>query len=366
MDTQIQNQLPPLIKKQSTFNLFIPRKVEEKIRYLLHKFPSTEWSGVLFTKHTGSFEDGSLEIYCEDIYPMDLGNATFTSYKMDETVASYIANNIELFDCDLGLVHSHHNFEAYFSGTDINTLREEGNEKNCFVSLIVNNAGTYSAAITRKVVYEQRVTTQDLKTSYEFFGEGTVDLGVDEESSKVVKEEVIEYFMLDVQKEEASNPMEYLDQRFEDIKKKKEAEKKTYYTPDTWTSPFDSYKFTPPEIRYTEYEAEEPKKEKKAEKFDEDLVKRIVAQMITCSLTISPDKVNINAWITKGMKQKYKAIFNTEYAFSFWCDFILEYVSDIINDDKDTACAIYEELETYRGMNEYIDEYLKRMEFLLE
>ena len=105
MDTQTQNQLPPLIKKQSTFNLFIPRKVEEKIRYLLHKFPSTEWSGVLFTKHTGSFEDGSLEIHCEDIYPMDLGNATFTSYKMDETVASYIANNIELFDCDLGLVH---------------------------------------------------------------------------------------------------------------------------------------------------------------------------------------------------------------------------------------------------------------------
>ena len=81
---------------------------------------------------------------------MDLGNATFTEYKMDENVAGYMAQNIELFDCDLQLVHSHHVMSTMFSGTDINTLREEGNERNCFVSLIVNNAGTYNAAVTRK------------------------------------------------------------------------------------------------------------------------------------------------------------------------------------------------------------------------
>lgn len=85
--------------------MVIPSSVEEKIRYLLRKFPSTEWSGVLFYSHKGSFEEGNLTITCRDIYPMDLGNATFTQFSMSEDVAAYIANNIDLFECDLGLVH---------------------------------------------------------------------------------------------------------------------------------------------------------------------------------------------------------------------------------------------------------------------
>lgn len=94
------------MKGQSTsYKMFIPLEVERKIRYLLRKFPSTEWSGVLFTTHTGSFEDNNLEIKCHDIYPMDLGNATFTSFSMSEDVAAYMAEHIELFDCDLQLVH---------------------------------------------------------------------------------------------------------------------------------------------------------------------------------------------------------------------------------------------------------------------
>lgn len=94
-----------MIKKSSTYKLIVPEKVEEKIRYLLRKFPQTEWSGVLFITHEGSFEDGNLVITCQDIYPMDLGNSTFTQFRMNEDVAAYIADNIELFDCDTALVH---------------------------------------------------------------------------------------------------------------------------------------------------------------------------------------------------------------------------------------------------------------------
>jgi len=85
--------------------MVVPYKVEEKIRYLQRKFPSTEWSGVLFYTHEGNFEQDSLVITCEDIFPMDLGNSTFTEFKMSEEVTVYIAENIELFDCELGLVH---------------------------------------------------------------------------------------------------------------------------------------------------------------------------------------------------------------------------------------------------------------------
>lgn len=103
-------ELPQLVKITaesgiSNPKLIVPRKVEEKIRYLCRKFPTLEWSGVLFTSHTGSFENNNLVITCEDIYPMDLGSPGFTQFKMDETVAGYIADNIELFNCDIQLVH---------------------------------------------------------------------------------------------------------------------------------------------------------------------------------------------------------------------------------------------------------------------
>lgn len=106
MDTQINiEQLPKILKMSSTYKLIVPEKVEEKIRYLIRKFPHTEWSGVLFTSHTGTFEDGNLIITCEDLFPMDLGTSGWTEFKMNEDVAAYMADNIELFNYDLGLVH---------------------------------------------------------------------------------------------------------------------------------------------------------------------------------------------------------------------------------------------------------------------
>ena len=86
VNTQVtpQENLPQLIKQSSTYRLFVPKKVEEKIRYLIRKFPNTEWSGVLFIKHTGSFEEGNLVITCEDLYPMDLGTTGWTEFKMNE------------------------------------------------------------------------------------------------------------------------------------------------------------------------------------------------------------------------------------------------------------------------------------------
>ena len=107
--------LPQLIKQSSTYKMIVPAKVEAKIRYLLRKFPHTEWSGVLFIKHTGSFENNDLVITCEDLYPMDLGTTGWTEFKMNEDVTAYMAENLELFECDTALVHSHHTMGKSFA-----------------------------------------------------------------------------------------------------------------------------------------------------------------------------------------------------------------------------------------------------------
>ena len=84
---------------------------------------------------------------------------------------------------------------TFFSGTDLGTLQEAGSDMNNFLSLIVNNAGQYTAAITRKVKHIPHVTET---LEYEFFGDGTINLGTDEYDA--VESYEIEYFFLDIEK----------------------------------------------------------------------------------------------------------------------------------------------------------------------
>lgn len=239
---------------------------------------------------------------------MDLGTGTFTDFKMDESVVGYMAENFDLFGCDMGLVHSHHSLGAFISGTDSNTIRAEGNDTNCFVSLVVDTKGTYVAALTRKIKEKKQVTTADMGSSYEFFGEGTVKTEEDNmsESTQIVNKEVIEYFMLDVQVEHVDNPLAYLDTRFDEIKIKKSM--------NTVVRGFSSNT----QNDYSFYDLQNPQRKQSAEVkeniytgsddclelsiFSEDemgkadipkwepdptVIHKLVCQMVTCSLIIS-------------------------------------------------------------------------------
>ena len=77
-----------------------------------------------------------------------------------------MTENPLLLDCQMALIHSHGNLATFFSTTDQDTLLEEGLDRNNFVSLIVNNKGEYTAAITRKVKIKK------VHTSYNFFDKG--------------------------------------------------------------------------------------------------------------------------------------------------------------------------------------------------
>ena len=415
---QETKKLPQLIKGQSTYKLVVPENVEEKIRYLLRKFPSTEWSGVLFYTHEGTFEEDNLVVTCQDIYPMDLGNATYTEFAMSEDVAAYMADNIELFDYDMGLIHSHHNMSAFFSGTDTSTLQAEGNERNCFVSLIVNNTGEYCAAITRKVQSKSEVTIKKLGQSYQFFGEGEKRLSDENvETTKVVESEVIEYYMMDVERHEVHNSLAYLDERFKEIEEKKRqattysnstmswldkyrapVERTPYQPIDTWNNSWDSdnedvipkskWQYEPQEKEPTLWPDEEMgKKSVREVKFeddfdytpDPDMIHACVVHMLTCSLLLNPDKCDIKQWVHKHMVKMYDKMFpeDTSYAYSsfdVYCDFIVEYMVRYFYDlnipadlDADivasrVASAMLEELDELQDDNVYLDKYKSTLE----
>ena len=91
---------------------------------------------------------------------------------------------------------------TFFSGTDTSTLLEEGKDRNHFVSLIVNNAGTYTAAITRKAVKDLTISGT---LKYKSFDDTEIELG--ELEPVKTQSTVVEYFMLEVEKHEAQTSL---------------------------------------------------------------------------------------------------------------------------------------------------------------
>ena len=210
----METLLTQLVKKDSIYKLNIPSDVEAKIRHLCSKVFNTEWSGNLFYKMTGTFADDNIEITCVDILPMDIGSSAYTEFEMSPEVATYMVENPELLDCKMGLIHSHQSFGTFFSGTDTATLQSEGKHRNHFLSLIINNAGVYTAAITRK-----KIVKKDIKIVEEF-EETDFNPIAQATSSNQVESAIVEYFMLDINIQK-SEYQQSLDDKLDAIRKAK-------------------------------------------------------------------------------------------------------------------------------------------------
>ena len=356
----------------------MPEKVERKIRYLIRKFPSTEWSGVLFTTHQGTFEKGDLTVTCEDIFPMDLGTSGWTEFKMNEDVAAYMAENIELFNCELQLVHSHHSLGAFLSGQDIKMVQQEGNDTNCFVSLVVDTPGNYVAIVTRKVQTRSKVVTTSMEQSYEFFGEGRKRISKEGFSELIhfTTNEVIEYYDLEVErhvvdKHESFDDLKYLDERFDEIVSRKAVPRyKTVFGDEDILSGL-----------FKQEDSKKPANQATGWQPDPRKIHRAAVSIVTCNLIINPDKFDFKQWITRHLSNVYKRIFNMQErslyftAFDEWKDFIIHFIldnfdaSDIPEELLDNydlvqsrvAAAIQNELLRY-DQNPYIKDYCDALE----
>lgn len=178
------------IKKSNLkFDLTISDKVESKIRWWCSRLPNKEWSGVLFYKYKGSFKNNSLKLTAVDFLVLDIGSVTHTEFTESPDIISYMCAN-ELTDCQLGLIHSHNSMRCFFSGEDSNTLASEGSVRNHFLSLIVNNEGSYVAAITRRVKFESPKAV----ITYNTFGNNEVKQSV----NNAVCDEYVEMINLDI------------------------------------------------------------------------------------------------------------------------------------------------------------------------
>lgn len=338
-----------LVQRLGTYNykLVIPEEVERKIRFTCQKVWNTEWSGTLFFTYEGSFENNDLVIRCVDIYIMDIGTAAYTEFDMSPDVISYMTENPELLDCQMGLIHSHNNMSTFFSGTDTATLKEEGTDRNNFVSLIVNNAGTYTAAITRRVKSKQIKES----TSYEFFGDG------EKHDTKEFTSDVdeIEWFYLQIEKEGETHDFSNIEARLETIRQvRAEKAKKASIYQSSYQGPNSNWPKTTP-ISKTPVKKEDNKtlfdKEEKDLPFEEGYsipyghitfdkatIKSLVIQLLTSSIIISNEsKIDIDKWV-KSMPALYEKRFGKGKEgmsnFEMWADTYTEYLVWYVSDAK--------------------------------
>lgn len=265
---------------------------------------------------------------------------------------------------------------TFFSGTDTATLKEEGTDRNNFVSLIVNNAGTYTAAITRRI--KSKHIKEDL--SYEFFGDGERHSSEEYESN----EDEIEWFYLKIEKEEENYTFPEIESRLKEINQAKlERAKRTQTSTFNYTSgtsapnrvdkwvlpskaeegdlPFDRY-----EIPYGKVN------------FDKTIIKSLVLQLISSSVIVSnDDRIDPSKW-AKSMPALYEERFGKGESgmekFKIWADTYVEYLVWYASDEKlaelgfdeSEICAIcahdmIEEL-TKLPENDYINIYIDTLQ----
>lgn len=395
-ETKQPTKVISLVQKSGTYNykLIIPAEVERKIRFTCQKVWNTEWSGTLFFTHEGSFENNDLVIRCVDIYIMDIGTQAYTEFDMNPDVIAYMTEHSELLDCQLGLIHSHNNMSTFFSGTDTATLKEEGRDRNNFVSLIVNNAGSYTAAITRRIKSKQVMES----VSYEFFGDGEK-----QDTKKYVSDaDEIEWFYLKIEKEGENYSFPDMAARLEEIKKAKAEKAKKAQTP-VYSSGYkpviaNSYDTKAGPANLVKKEDSKPEVVQPTlfnnvndlpfddnynlpygqVTFDKVTLKSLVLQLITGSIIISNDsKIDITKW-AKSMPALYEKRFGKGEEgmknFKIWADTYAEYLTWYVTDEKleelgfdeTEICAIcahdmIEEL-TKLPENDYIKGYIDALQ----
>lgn len=116
---------------------------------------------------------------------------------------------------------------TFFSGTDKYTLAKEGHIYNHFVSLIVNNNGDYTAAITRRLTTHTAIDTHVVKevtTSYRTWDD--VLLSSDpkqtlEDKHDEKEDTVIEWYNLNIHKEDVIPFNSEIDSRIQEIRDSK-------------------------------------------------------------------------------------------------------------------------------------------------
>ena len=351
-----------LVDSNKTYKLIIPERVEKMIREWCKLNPNTEWSGTLFYTTNGSFENKDIEFTVQDFFVSDIGTAGFTSYKVTPDICSYMIEK-DLLDCKTGLIHSHNQMVAFFSGTDDKTLLNEGIDSCHYLSLVVNNAGKYVARITRRIT-ETFIGKRIVKyPSYD-----NIEIS-DEQDCDIINLEKVEYSNLDIVIENSmKDTSDEINARYNElISQKKHSEtislpmQRNLFDFDSEayvkgnskiTSDYDFYKNNEKNNSFNKMEDNETTDNiiLSDEIIDKDSAMEMAAQILYGNITLTIEQFrkfnNVNAWIKEGMikvfdKRFYATSKDNKNSVNTYDDFMYSFISIIISSYAEEYIDLY-------------------------
>lgn len=284
----------------------------------------------MFYSVEGSFQDGSLVLTCRDIYISDIGSGTYTEFDHTADIVNYQIEH-ELLNCYTGLIHSHQSLPTFFSGTDQNTLVEEGMSMPHFLSLIVNNEGKYTAKITR------RVSLGTTRISYPTF-EGEQK----SEDAEVTVNEYLEAFPLEIDIQGDTTIKDEVLQRIKEIEADKRS--KSNFTPykdftGIW-KPIGMIEQneTPVKIpvETSKVKVSQPTLFPQEDsdgswiniKVPDDLVKRLTVQLVSGSITATDNSTfDMDRWCSSVMEKAFNRRFPDPQDLENWLDIYVEFLT---------------------------------------
>lgn len=148
---------------QGKGRLILTKELLDGIDWLHDAVGKKEWCGILFYRHIEGdiSKPDTLVLQAEHLYLMDIGSEAYTDADIDIDAVIEMDEVIpDVRNLKKGLIHTHHNMTAFFSGTDMSELHDNVGFHNYYLSLIVNFSGEYVA----KVAYvAKRTTTVEYK-----------------------------------------------------------------------------------------------------------------------------------------------------------------------------------------------------------
>lgn len=239
---------------------------------------------------------------------------------------------------------------TFFSGTDISTLQSEGNDTIHFVSLIVNNAGEYNAAITRKV---KATFEGDMVEEFESYN-GEI---ITKTNKTVQQKEMIIYHPLTVEIDNSNCTTDLYD-RIKELKDKNSKTKSSIAVNSTANTPL-AYSSQ----QKIEFPIEESKKTDAISDV-EDEINLCLSKLITGSATTGILKKEELTKLANCMEERFGKSFPTMKTFSYWADSHIDCILNTVNEgwpDDEYISSLCKEL-IYKlqelGSNPYIEEYI--------
>ena len=208
-----------------------------------------EWSGPIWYTTKGKINNpDKMEISVFDFMLKDVGSGAYTEYEFGGEMVDLFDEKPHLLEpgVKMGHMHTHHQMNAFFSGTDMKCLHDNAPLFDMFLSVIVNKAGKRIAKIAVITELQRKFSYTMVRKLFSFRDKSIQCLGIIDCEVVIENEDVIAQEVINV-----------IDEKKKRVKELHKNSRKNYSTPTKHDSVEEYYETITPQLElFDDFERE--------------------------------------------------------------------------------------------------------------